>query len=944
MVPDLTLEVVYLNQPTDFKMEFELCAACNVRFLSAITKSKSEFLSALSKSVVRSRAIVTVGSFNPLDSEYLPKIVANATGYILKPADKSKFQITTEGELLLPDTSLPLVDFQGNLAGCVLENNDQSIIMLSSNRELRHNVLGELVVPYLTMFAAKKTTTVTAVAPPLTESQVEAGEEKNEEIATGGETLTQQEEIKENSVPEPVYDQNIAQDGQEPAMENVLPIESSTDEKTQPEEETVEPFVQLLGLDLNLKNETEQAPPQSAGYTVIEQPENTPNTLNLEDLLSEPEQFEIKKHGKRGIIKIIIAIILVIAVLISAFFGYELVFQPMQKASVYEDMLELYGQTWDGLPSNMLYKFGRLYQTNKDIYGWLKIPETNINLPVVSTQNKSAAYYETHLFDGSVNRYGTLYTNTTLTQNFTRNTVIYGKDVYEGQMLSGVKKYLDIEHYRKAPTFTFDTVYLEGRYKVFSVFKVADARRNDYTKTYFFDDAEFEQYLKVLKEISFIKTGIDVNYSDEIVTLALETEGKDVFVVARRVRDGESPLVDITEAEINENAVTSSEIPVIANPGLTEISSSLPTSSEDKSMVDGASSRPEQQAPISSAIQIKPSTIISSTPPNLKPSSAKPSSKPSSNTATSKKPSSTVTSKKPTSTSNTVTSSPNSTVTPAGKLPTLCVTNNYNGKNTKVSGPANEILAQIIEAEMGSGYHIEALKAQAVAAYSWLLNNNSHKGSYPSLPMKTAGAKAKEAANAVAGQVAVYGGNVAQTYFYAISAGRTANMEDVWNGSRPYLVSVDSSVDKNVDGYETKRRYASSDVAAWVSDSLGEDLTKISNKANWFKCTYDANGLYVKSVKIGSLKPEKGKILREKVFTSSRVKQKYGSNYVLRSSAYTIKYDAAQDEFEFIVKGYGHGIGMSQTGANAYAKAGKDYEWILKHYFTGISLGTYYVK
>ena len=279
-------------------------------------------------------------------------------------------------------------------------------------------------------------------------------------------------------------------------------------------------------------------------------------------------------------------------------------------------------------------------------------------------------------------------------------------------------------------------------------------------------------------------------------------------------------------------------------------------------------------------------------------------------------------------------------------MPTLCVTNNYNGKNQKVSGPANEILAQIIEAEMGSGYPLEALKAQAVAAYSWLICSGSAVGKYPSLPMKTAGAKAKEAANAVAGQVAVYGGNVAQTYFYAISAGYSANKEDIWGYDRiPYLVSVDSSVDKSVNGFQTIRKYKASDVAKWVKESIKKDkkinldLNTISNKANWFKCTYDQNGLYVKEVKIGNVSMQ-GRYLRETIFISARV----GSKNVLRSSAYTIEYDAAQDEFVFTVKGYGHGIGMSQTGANAYAKAGKDYEWILKHYFKGISLGTYYAE
>ena len=73
MVPDLTLEVIYLNEPTDFKMEFELCSSSNVRFLSLPVKSRVEFLTAISKSVVRSRAIIAVGSFNPLDKHYIPR-------------------------------------------------------------------------------------------------------------------------------------------------------------------------------------------------------------------------------------------------------------------------------------------------------------------------------------------------------------------------------------------------------------------------------------------------------------------------------------------------------------------------------------------------------------------------------------------------------------------------------------------------------------------------------------------------------------------------------------------------------------------------------------------------------------------------------------------------------------------------------------------------------
>ena len=78
--------------------------------------------------------------------------------------------------------------------------------------------------------------------------------------------------------------------------------------------------------------------------------------------------------------------------------------------------------------------------------------------------------------------------------------------------------------------------------------------------------------------------------------------------------------------------------------------------------------------------------------------------------------------------------------------------------------------------------------------------------------------------------------------------------------------------------------------------------------------------------------------MRDTFFSSSRV----GAANVLRSSAYKVVYSATEDKFVFTVKGYGHGVGMSQTGANAYAKNGWNYEKILKHYYTGISIGTYF--
>ena len=898
MVPDLTLEVIYLNEPTDFKMEFELCACSNVRFLSLPVKSHAEFLSAISKSVIRSRAIITVGSFNPLDKLYIPKIIAKATGYELAAIENEKFGINTEKSTFLPKNGIPLVDANGNLGGCVLENNDQTIIMLTSERELRHNIVSNLVCPYLKLFAAKKTNEFNPTVAPNPADYLSENENNSEGSTESNPVNTEQNTVQEVTDSLPEVNEQITQE--------------AVDEK----------------------NVTEEVPPK---YSVIEQPPiKEGEEFDLDGFLIEDvsDNNHTKAKKTHPIIKIIISVILVIAVVLSAYFGYDRLFQPMQRASVYEEIKTLYGQKWSKLPEDMFYKFGKLYQINSDVFGWLSVPDTNINFPVVSAAKKSAAYYRSHLFDGSVNRYGTPYTTTkTSSAGYNRNLVIYGKNMGDSTMFSELDTFLDIDKYKKVPTFTFDTLYFENKWKIFSVFKIKSSNRKDYLKTNFFDDSEFSEYIESIERVSAIETSIDVTYSDQIVTLVALGDSTDVVLVARRVRDGESPMVDVTGASENYNVNDSSDIPVIAEPlKPIEESSEISNTSDftDQNMVDGASSRYEQQAPVSSQLEIKPNIPTVTSIPDI--SSTKLSS---SKTTTSKSPSSSkVSSSKP----STSTSSFASSSSPVeNKLPLLTVTNTFNG--AKVKGNALDIIAQNIEAEMGSSYHTEALKAQAVAAYSWLLNNGSAKDKYPSLPLKTPSQKCIDAVNAVAGQVAVYGGNVATTYYYAISAGRSAYSQDIWSSPIPYCVSVDSSVDKNVNGYQTVRKYSAEKVAQIAKELLGIDLNIVTDKGKWFTCSYDVNGIYCTKVKIGSIE-KKGTYLRDTFFKSSRV----GAANVLRSSAYTISYNKSEDNFIFTVKGYGHGVGMSQAGANQYAKNGWGYEKILKHYYTGITLGTYYVN
>ena len=160
------------------------------------------------------------------------------------------------------------------------------------------------------------------------------------------------------------------------------------------------------------------------------------------------------------------------------------------------------------------------------------------------------------------------------------------------------------------------------------------------------------------------------------------------------------------------------------------------------------------------------------------------------------------------------------------------------------------------------------------------------------------------------------------------SAGRTAFNKDLNGTELDYLVSVDCSVDEQAKGFRTVKEVSSGEVAKKVKQKKGIDLTKIPNKNKWFEITErDENGLYVKQVKVGD-RSFRGGTLHLSILGYS----------CLRSPCFWIEYDSSTDKFIFTSLGYGTGVGMSQQGAIAYAAQGKNYAWILQHFYTGIEL------
>jgi stage II sporulation protein D len=143
--------------------------------------------------------------------------------------------------------------------------------------------------------------------------------------------------------------------------------------------------------------------------------------------------------------------------------------------------------------------------------------------------------------------------------------------------------------------------------------------------------------------------------------------------------------------------------------------------------------------------------------------------------------------------------------------------------------------------------------------------------------------------------------------------GKTEQPEYVWAYSYPYLKCVSSSWDKNVKGFETVKNLD----YATVSKALGQTVTRDTVIEI---LSYTVSGR-VDKIKIG-----------DKTYTGVEIRTKLG----LRSTDFTI--DLNDNNISVTTRGFGHGVGLSQYGANEMAKQGYTYDKILHHYYTGITI------
>lgn len=250
-----------------------------------------------------------------------------------------------------------------------------------------------------------------------------------------------------------------------------------------------------------------------------------------------------------------------------------------------------------------------------------------------------------------------------------------------------------------------------------------------------------------------------------------------------------------------------------------------------------------------------------------------------------------------------------------------------------------------IAAEMGADFEFEALVAQGVAAFSCGLYQQSvHFAAdydFSAAPSQKLGyitaEKAKEiygdsfnekwsiissAATKALQYVVTYDGEPALTVYHAISNGTTESAENAWGNAVPYLISVESSGDILSDNYESTTVF-SFDETLTLLNKNGAGLSE-SKPEDWFSDAEYTDAGYVDRIVIGAA-----------TFSGEKLRNIFG----LRSASFSVDYK--NNEFIFTVHGYGHGVGMSQVGANYMAKEGASFEEILAHYYPETELRSY---
>lgn len=262
----------------------------------------------------------------------------------------------------------------------------------------------------------------------------------------------------------------------------------------------------------------------------------------------------------------------------------------------------------------------------------------------------------------------------------------------------------------------------------------------------------------------------------------------------------------------------------------------------------------------------------------------------------------------------------------------------------------DQYLYGVVSAEMPVDFEMEALKAQAIVARTYtmykIVNNNKKHGDadicddsnccqawiskedrlarWPEEKREENWKKIVEAVDSTAGKIVTYEGKPINAFFHSNSGGKTELPINVWGGSGyPYLQTVETAGEENYTDYQSEVELTKQELIDKIKQTHSDIVLDVNNNDEIRIIDYTESGR-AKNVKFGSV-----------ILSGVEVRKIFG----LRSTNFNIEIN--NNNVKFIVIGYGHGVGLSQTGSDSLAKQGKNAEEIIKHFYQGVEIINY---
>lgn len=733
---------------------------------------------------------------------------------------------------------------------------------------------------------------------------------------------------------------------------------------------------------------------------------------SLEDMQREvaamtKEQNATAKKRRRRALLLRWFSALTVVLLAVGFFGYVYLYIPYRNEKSYRDLLQMYTdaevETEGWYPSGILTQFMTLYRNNDDVRGWVSIEDTGINYPVMA--EPSAGYYKTHDFHRNTSSYGVPYLSVGTAvdpENIKRNLTVYGNNPANGQMFSDLESYTELAFLKEHSLITLNTLYQEGAYKVFAVFLAddTDGEEFDYARAIFDSEDDFAYHVAQMRVRSLFDTPVDVAEGDSLLLLTTPIDygfdGARVVVAARRVRADESKENDLSKARVNRTAKmpagwleVNGETTVIQTTTTVE-STAASTEETTVTTVETTSTTERGTTATTATTKTKTTTTTKTTTATKNPTTTKDEGDEligeTTASSTTLPPTTQLVTKPPAGDPAPGPSTP-SAGTVQGKISEYNFLSYIAVENTgaftgfaadgdgllrpKTKEQLQLLIAGIVKAELGSAStmvnSVEAQKAQAVAAYSYLLHYCTHEGAYPSevSAINLSNKWDKKIYDAVGDVVGVKLVNntktripsmTLQTVYSASTGGYSASSNRVWTGALDYAKSVVSKYDEPLYQKKYGGKYSESTVTftrdklyekvkAWFKNTVQskypsysmpeEQFTTAAGQIPLRVLSYDGDGsagsgelwnyvfhtnFYYLDAK-GNKKPLTGYNMRKAL--------------KLHSHAFRVSYDEATQIVTIKTQGWGHGVGLSQMGAVGYAnEEGWTYVQILRHYYS----------